>query len=42
MVALSPAYLQESYAQQGPFVQDLNCIGCVDLLPEEIELHKVR
>ena len=40
MVVLSPSYLQESYAQQGPFVQDLTCTGCVDILPEEIELYK--
>ena len=40
MVALSPAYLQDSYAQQGPFVQDLACIGCVDIPQEEIELYK--
>ena len=40
MVALSPAYLQDSYAQQGPFVQDLACIGCVDIPLEEIELYK--
>ena len=40
MVALSPAYLQESYAQQGPFVQDLACTGCVDIPLEEIELYK--
>jgi len=40
MVALSPAYLQVSYAQQGPFVQDLACIGCVDIPLEEIELYK--
>ncbi len=40
MVALSPAYLQNSYAQQGPFVQDLACIGCVDIPLEEIELYK--
>ncbi len=40
MVALSPAYLQESYAQQGPFVQDLACTGCVEISLEEIELYK--
>ncbi len=40
MVALSPAFLQESYAQQGPFVQDLACTGCVEIPLEEIELYK--
>ncbi len=40
MVALSPAYLQDSYAQQGPFVQDLACTGCVEIPLEEIELYK--
>ena len=40
MVALSPAYFQESYAQQGPFVQDLACTGCVEIPLEEIELYK--
>ena len=40
LVVLNPSFLQETYAQQGPFVQDLRCAGCVDLLPEEIELHK--
>jgi len=40
ILALSPSYLQESYAQQGPFVQDLTCTGCVDILPEDIELYK--
>ncbi len=40
MVALSLSYLQESYAQQGPFVQDLACTGCVEIPLEEIELYK--
>jgi hypothetical protein len=40
LVVLNQSFLQETYAQQGPFVQDLRCAGCVDLLPEEIELHK--
>ena len=40
LVTLSPSNFQESHAQQGPFVQDLSCLGCVDIPQDEIELYK--